>query len=149
VGGAAPSNGRVYVDHSRDIGAFNPCFPEYDITVDGNLAFGTVTFPLAFEGPPGVVHGGFVAVFFDCVVQHHNCDVGVTGKTTSLLVRYRRPTPLLTELDFEVTRAVDGRRVTSNAQLLEGGTVLCEAEMVAVAGDRAALPEVSPRRAGS
>ena len=78
-------DGRVYLDHARDIGAYNPCFPEYDIAVDGDRAHGTVTFPVPYEGPPGIVHGGFLAVFFDCVVQHHNCDVGVAGKTTSLV----------------------------------------------------------------
>ncbi len=71
-------------------------------------ASGTVTFPLVFEGPPGVVHGGVLATFFDCVVQHHNCDVGVAGKTTSLLVEYRRPTPLGVPLRFEIDR--DDRR---------------------------------------
>jgi acyl-coenzyme A thioesterase PaaI-like protein len=147
VGPAVASAGRVYVDHSRDIGAFNPCFPEYDVAVDGDDASGTVTFPLALEGPPGIVHGGFLAVFFDCVMQHHNCDVGVAGKTTSLALRYRRPVPLLTELRFEVTRAVDGHRITSAGRLADtDGTVLCEAEMGAVAGDRASLPDVSPRR---
>ncbi len=94
IGADAPADGRPYVDHARDIGAYNPCFPEYEITVDGPHASGTVTFPLVFEGPPGVVHGGVLATFFDCVVQHHNCDVGVAGKTTSLLLEYRRPTPL-------------------------------------------------------
>jgi hypothetical protein len=147
VGDAAASAGRVYIDHARDIGAFNPCFPEYDIAVDGEGAAGTVTFPLAFEGPPGIVHGGFLSVFFDCVMQHHNCDVGVAGKTTSLALRYRRPVPLLTELPFELTRAVEGGRITSTGRLTGGdGTVLCEADMGAVAGDRASLPEVSPRR---
>ena len=135
-----------YIDHARDIGAFNPCFPEYEITVDGDRASGTVSFPLAYEGPPGLVHGGFLAVFFDSVVQHHNCDVGVAGKTTSLALRYRRPTPLLTELRFEMTRAVDGSRIISDAQLLRDDKVLCEAHMDAIAGDRAALPAVSPRR---
>jgi acyl-coenzyme A thioesterase PaaI-like protein len=147
VGAAVDSAGRVYVDHSRDIGAFDPCFPEYRITVEGDRASGTVTFPVAFEGPPGIVHGGFLAVLFDCVIQHHNCDVGVAGKTTSLSLRYRRPAPLLTELRFEVERAVDGHRIASRGRLTDpSGTVLCEAEMGAVAGDRASLPAVSPRR---
>jgi hypothetical protein len=147
VGADVASDGRVYLDHSRDIGAFNPCFPEYSITVDGDRATGRVSFPVAYEGPPGLVHGGFLAVFFDSVIQHHNCDVGVAGKTTSLALRYRRPTPLLTDLDFEVTRVVDGERITSSGRLLAGDVVLCEAEMRAVAGDRARLPQVSPRRA--
>ncbi len=104
VGPRAGSDGRIYLDHSRDIGEYNPCFPEYDITVDGERARGTVTFPTVYEGPPGVVHGGFIALLIDCVVQHHNCDLGVAGKTSSLSVRFRRPTPLLEELRFEVDR---------------------------------------------
>jgi acyl-coenzyme A thioesterase PaaI-like protein len=149
IGRQAASEGRAYLDHSRDVGAFNPCFPTYEIRVDGDRASGTVRFPVVYEGPPGVVHGGFLAVFFDSIVQHHNCDLGVAGKTTSLTVTYRRPTPLVTELHFEVDRAVDDRRITSAARLLADGVVLCEAQVNAVAGDRALLPEVSPRRAGA
>ena len=143
VGGA---DGRVYVDHARDVGAYNPCFPEYEIAVDGDPATGTVTFPVAYEGPPGVVHGGFLGLFFDCVVQHHNCDVGVAGKTTSMAVRYKRPTPLLTTLSFSIDRQATEDRIRSTAQLVHGGKVCCEAEVDAIAGSRANLPEVSPRR---
>ena len=35
MGPAPPADGRAYVDHSRDIGAYNPCFPTYEIRVDG------------------------------------------------------------------------------------------------------------------
>ena len=146
IGPAADGDGRVYVDHARDIGAFNPSFPEYELVVDGGHASGTVTFPLAYEGPPGIVHGGFLAVFFDSVVQHHHCDVGVAGKTTSLALRYRRPTPLLTPLTFTIERRVEGDRIHSVAQLANGEKVVCEAEVEAIAGVRANLPEVSPRR---
>ena len=140
------SEGRVYVDHARDVGEFNPCFPTYRIRVEGDRATGTVRFPIVFEGPPGLVNGGVLAVFFDLIVQHHNCDVGVSGKTTSISLRFRRPTPLLAELAFEIERAVADSRITSRARLLADDTVLCEAEVKAVAGDLAALPEVSPRR---
>ncbi len=138
---------RVYLDHSRDIGAYNPAFPEYTIAVEGSRATGTVTFPLAFEGPPGIVHGGVLATFFDCVIQHHNCDVGVAGKTTSLLVAYHRPTPLLQPLSFEIERQVDERRITSQAALTLDDKPLCSATVQAVAGDRSRLSVVSPRRA--
>jgi hypothetical protein len=149
MGPAAPPDGRAYIDHSRDVGAFNPCFPEYAIRIEGDRAVGHVNFPLAYEGPPGLVHGGFLAVFFDSVIQHHNCDVGVAGKTTSLVVHYRKPTPLLTELAFEVERSVDDRRINSTARLTSDGVVLCEAQMSAVAGNLANLPEVAPRRTGA
>jgi hypothetical protein len=146
IGAAASADGRVYVDHASDIGDFNACFPTYRIEVDGDRAHGGVRFPVAYEGPPGLVHGGFLAVFFDCVIQHHNCEVGVAGKTTALNVNYRRPTPLLTDLEFAIERTVAERRIESSARLTAGDVVLCDAHMSAVAGDRSRLPEVSPRR---
>jgi hypothetical protein len=146
VGSNHQSHQRVYLDHGYDIGSFNPFFPEYEIEVEGAQAAGTVSFPLVFEGPPGCVHGGFLAVFFDCVIQHHNCEYGVAGKTTSLNVVYRRPTPILTTLQFQIERSADARRITSTAHVELDGTVLCQATMEAVAGDRSRLPEVAPRQ---
>jgi hypothetical protein len=146
LGPDAPEPGRPYVDHSRDVGAYNPCFPEYSISVEGAVAHGAVTFPIVYEGPPGVVHGGVLATFADCVVQHHNCDVGVAGRTTSLLVEYRRPVPLAVPLSFTIERATDGRRITSRLQIQRDGEVLCDATVEAVAGDRADLPFVPPRQ---
>jgi hypothetical protein len=147
VGADAPELTRPYVDHARDIGAYNPCFPEYEITVAGRRASGTVTFPIVFEGPPGIVHGGVLATFFDCVVQHHNCDLGVAGKTTSLVLEYRRPAPLGELLAFEIERIADARRITSHARLFRRDDTFCIATMEAVAGDRANLPYVWPRTA--
>lgn len=146
VGEAVDGDGRVYLDHGRDVGAYNPCFPEYDLAVDGPSARGTVAFPIAYEGPAGFVHGGFLALFADCIVQHHNCEVGVAGKTVSLAMRYRRPTPLLTELTVVADRRTEDGRIHSTVQLFDGDRLLCEAEVEAVAGDRGAMPEVSPRK---
>jgi acyl-coenzyme A thioesterase PaaI-like protein len=146
IGAAASGSGRVYLDHARDVGTYNPCFPDYDLVVDGERASGTVTFPIAYEGPPGVVHGGFLALLFDCAVQHHNCDVGVTGKTISMTLRYRRPAPLLRPLAFTIERSTTEARIRSQARLYAGGRLLCEADIAAVAADRASLPEVSARR---
>ena len=146
VGPDALSDQRVYIDHSRAIGAYNACFPEYTMQVDGDRAWGTVSFPLAYEGPPGIVHGGFLALFFDCAIQHHNCDLGTAGKTTALNLSYRRPTPLLQTVQFEIERSADDRRISSHSKVMLDGTLLCAATMEAVAGDRSRLPMVSPRR---
>jgi hypothetical protein len=119
---------RLYLDHAFDVGAYNPSFPEYHLAVvdgDPDTATGTVTFPLNFEGPPGLVHGGFLGVFFDCVTQHHNCATRLSGKTRSLTVKYRRPTPLLTELTFDVQRSESERGLTSTARLRLDDEVLC------------------------
>ena len=125
VGADVRPDQRVYVDHSRDIGSYNPAFPVYELTCADDRAEGTVEFPLIYEGPPGLVHGGFLAVFFDCVLQQLNCDLGLTGKTVTLALKYRRPTPLLTPLRVTASREIDGDRIRSHAQLLLGETVLC------------------------
>jgi hypothetical protein len=146
VGSAVESGGRVYLDHSHDMWSINPGIPEYELIVDGDRASGRVNFPIVFEGPPGIVHGGFLGVFFDSAMQHHNCDVGVAGKSTSLALRFRRPTPLVTDLDFTLERTEADGRIRSTGTLVHGDEVLCIAELEAVAGNRDALPEVSPRR---
>lgn len=147
IGADSDGEGRVYLDHSRAVGAFNPAFPNYTLEFDGDRAAGAVAFPIVYEGPPGVVHGGFLAVFFDQAIQHHNCDVGSAGKTTQLEVRYLAPTPLLRELRFEIERRVEERRIESDARLFAGDVLCATARMQAVAGRQASLPAVSPRRA--
>jgi hypothetical protein len=146
VGDGASDSQRVYIDHSRGVGAFNPFFPVYEMTVADDSATGAVEFPIGYEGPPGLVHGGFLAVFFDSVLQQLNCDLGLTGKTASLSLRYRRPTPMLTRLELKASRVVTADRINSEARLELGGKVLCEAEMASAIGNRDALPVVSPRR---
>lgn len=139
-------SGRVYLSHAFDVGSFNPCFPEYGFDhLDAETARGRVTFPLVFEGPPGLVHGGFLGVFFDCVTQHQSCAAGLAGRTRSLLVSYRRPTPILTELDFDIERTEVERGLTSTARLLYRGEVLCTGEVTT-----AAMPpeQVSANRFG-
>lgn len=125
---------RVYLNHATDIGAYNPCFPEYRFDrIDAEKAGGAVCFPLVYEGPPGLVHGGFLGVFFDCVIQHHNCVTGLSGKTRSLLVNFRRPTPVLTELRFDIDRSHVERGIASTARLLLGDEVLCTGEVTTLA----------------
>ncbi len=130
---------RVYLSHAFDIGAFNPCFPTYEFDrIDADTAEGTVTFPVVYEGPPGLVHGGFLAVFFDCVIQHQNCATQLSGKTRSLNVKFRRPTPILTELRFDIAAERVDRGVTSTARLSLDDEVLCigEATTLALSPDK-------------
>ncbi|MFE3543932.1 hypothetical protein ACFXK0_13280 [Nocardia sp. NPDC059177] len=145
---ADPATQRVYLDHAFDIGAFNPCFPEYTFDrITTASAAGRITFPLVHEGPPGLVHGGFLAVFFDAVVQHQSCAVGLAGKTRSMDITYRRPTPVLVELGFDITRVVAERGIESTARLLHDGEVLCSAlvRTVAVPLDRLTTARYGPR----
>jgi hypothetical protein len=130
IGSNDDGSRRIYLDHATDIGAFNPCFPEYHFDhFDAETASGRVAFPLVYEGPPGLVHGGFLAVFFDCVMQHQNCLAGLSGKTRSLKVTFRRPAPVLTDLRFDIARSEVERGITSTARLLLDDEVLCIGEV--------------------
>jgi len=150
IGADDDGSRRVYLDHATDIGAFNPCFPEYRFDhLDGEIASGSVNFPLVYEGPPGLVHGGFLAVFFDCVMQHQSCMAGLAGKTRSLQVTFRRPTPVLTQLRFDIVRCEVHRGITSTARLLLDDEVLCvgEANTLALAPDKLTGHRFGKRRA--
>jgi hypothetical protein len=134
IGSDQDGSRRVYLDHATDIGAFNPCFPEYRFDhLDAQAASGQVNFPLVYEGPPGLVHGGFLAVFFDCVMQHQNCLAGLSGKTRFLNVRFRRPTPVMTDLRFDIARSQVDRGITSTARVLLDDEVLCVGEVETLA----------------
>ena len=152
IGPGSSEAQRVYLDHAFDVGAYNPCFPEYNFDqLDADTASGRVSFPLVYEGPPGLVNGGFLAVFFDCVTQHQSCASGRTGKTRSLTVTFRRPTPILTELRFDVARSESDGRVTSTARLLLGDEVLCTGEFSTVASspDKLSVFDFGKRRVES
>ncbi|BBX83524.1 hotdog family protein [Mycolicibacterium aubagnense] len=140
IGADAGDAQRIYLDHAFDIGAYNPCFPEYAFDhLDDETASGRVTFPLVYEGPPGLVNGGFLAVFFDCVTQHQSCAVERTGKTRALTLTFRRPTPILTELHFDIVRVESDGSVISTARLLRGDEVLCIGEFSTAASRPAGL----------
>jgi hypothetical protein len=150
MGTTATDQQRIYLDHSRDIGLYNPCYPEYSFDhIDRETASGTVNFPVAYEGPPGLVFGGFIAVFFDCVSQHQNCVIGLSGKTRSFNLRYRRPTPILTDLRFDIARSAQDSEVTSVARLTLNDEVLCIAEIsaISVPADRLVTTQFGKRRA--
>ena len=150
IGDDGADSQRVYLSHAFDIGAFNPCFPEYEFDrIATEAAAGRVTFPVVYEGPPGLVHGGFLAVFFDCVIQHQNCATELSGKTRSLNVKFCRPTPILTELRFDISRSQEDREVTSTARLLLDDEVLCigEATTLALSPDKLTGFNFGKRRA--
>ena len=105
---------------------------------------GRVTLGKAHEGPPGLVHGGVVAMLLDHALARSARVAGHGGLTASLTVRYKRPAPLGVPL---VVRGqlgeVDGRRSTATAWLTaadDPDTVLAEGEalLVALRPDRAA-----------
>ena len=123
--------------------------PSTTITVDGDRAVGHGRRSRSpTRARPASSTAASSAVFFDCVVQHHNCDVGVAGKTTSLAVRFRRPTPLLTAAALRRSSA-QRRRRTASARPRGCCTTTrcsCEAEVGPSPATGPTCPTVSPRR---
>lgn len=88
-------------DHSPMIGIANPLAPPMVLKPAENRIVAEVHFGQAYEGPPGCVHGGYVAAAFDEVLGAAQSLSGAPGMTGTLTVRYERPTPLLSDLRFE------------------------------------------------
>ena len=103
--------------------------PDLTISHDGEATRGTVNFGISFEGPPGCVHGGYVAHFFDQVLGQHNLFAKVPAMTGTLSVRYLNGTPLLRDLGFEIRHETAGdRKVITRGSLSAEGEVFAEAE---------------------
>ncbi len=79
----------AFFDHSPLIGIANPLAPPIRLAVLGNKVEGRVTFGVAYEGPPGHVHGGFLAAAFDEVLGMAQSLTGNPGMTGTLTIRYR------------------------------------------------------------
>ena len=126
----------AFFDYSPLIGRSNPLAPPIFLTVDGKVVHGTVRFGRAYEGPPGHVHGGFVAAAFDEVLGFVQSTTGQPGMTGTLTIRYRRPTPLDTDLRFEATvQRVEGRKIFAEGRLYDGDALTAEAEGIFISVD--------------
>lgn len=126
----------AFFDQSPLIGLSNPLAPPMKLEARDSRIHGEATFGSAYEGPPGHVHGGFVAAAFDEVLGFAQSLTGNPGMTASLTVRYRRPTPLHVTLRFEAgVDRVEGRKIYASGKVLLGETVTAEAEGIFVSVD--------------
>jgi hypothetical protein len=129
---------QAFFDHSPLIGRANPLAPPLSLeaTPDGKRVFGSACFGSAYEGPPGCVHGGWVAAAFDELLGFAQSLTATPGMTGTLTIRYRKPTPLHTELRFEAwVERIEGRKCFAAGKLEADGVVTAEAEGIFVAID--------------
>lgn len=119
----------AFFDHSPFIGLANPLSPPVHFEFDRERITGRVTFGAAYEGPPGCVHGGYVAGTFDELLGAAQSLSGTQGMTARLEVNYRSPTPLHTELRLEARmERRDGRKLYCKGWMWDGDRVCAEAE---------------------
>jgi acyl-coenzyme A thioesterase PaaI-like protein len=131
---------RAMLDRSPIIGLGNPVAPPLAFRVVDDHVEGIGSFGLQYEGPPNSVHGGFVAAAFDEVLGMAQSLTGRPGMTGTLAVKYRKPTPVHTELRFiaRVDR-VEGRKIFASGELFAGETLCAEAEGVFISVDFEAM----------
>lgn len=118
-----------FVDHSPVIGLANPTAPPLSLRLEGRQVIGKAVFGMAYEGPPGHVHGGWIASTFDEVLGMTQSISGKSGMTANLSIDYKRPTPLHTEITYvgELDR-VDGRKIHTIGRAYDpAGNLLDEA----------------------
>jgi acyl-coenzyme A thioesterase PaaI-like protein len=128
----APSPASFF-DRSPFIGMANPLAAPISLSVveEGEVreVEGRAVFGAAYEGPPGCLHGGFVAAAFDEVLGFAQTLSGRPGMTGTLTVIYRNPTPLYTELRFRAgVDRVEGRKIFAWGKCYAGDMLTAEAE---------------------
>ena len=105
------------------LGIRNAIAPPMVVARDGDRRVADVVLGAAYEGPPGLVHGGICALLLD-----HILGEAASAMTGTLTLRYVRATPLgAVHLEAEVV-ASEGRKRTVRGTLsdAEGTTVTAE-----------------------
>lgn len=121
--------GPDYLPRSPVVGETSPFAPPFSWDVRDGRAFATATLGAPYEGPPGFVHGGMIALVFDEVLGMANIASGSPGMTGTLTVKYRRPTPLRHPVQLEGwVERVQGRRILTRGTMHVDGTLTAEAK---------------------
>jgi hypothetical protein len=131
VGGPAEAGGddARLLERSGITGHSNPLSAPLHIWLDGDRVRGWAQYPQQYEGPPGCVHGGFVAAAFDDLLGAAQMLSGTAGFTGTLTIRMVRPTPLHRRIDYEGgLDHVEGRKIFTWGKARQGEDLVAEAE---------------------
>jgi acyl-coenzyme A thioesterase PaaI-like protein len=135
-GGAAlagPPDG-VLVERSPVSGRSNPLAPPLHLEMSEGVTTGWAVWTDAYEGPPGCLHGGFVAAAFDDLMGLAQMASGKAGYTGTLTVRMIRPTPLNRRISYEAhLERLEGRKIWCRATAHDDDVLLAEAEILFIA----------------
>ena len=137
-------------DRSPITGHANPMAPPADLRADveAGVVRGEVTFGPAFEGAPGIVHGGFVAALLDEALGMACIFSGGPGMTAELTTRYRHHTPIGTALEVEARLdSVDGRKIRTSGAVRHGDEILVEGSGLFIAVDVEKFARLAAARA--
>ncbi|MFC4561419.1 PaaI family thioesterase [Nocardiopsis mangrovi] len=114
-------------------GPTNPAAPPLRLERDGDGLRGEVVLGGVYQGPPGLVHGGWIAALLDQALGSAANAAGVPCLTAKLDVDYRDPTPL--NVPLHITARVTGaerRKVFVSAEIRHNGEVTAEGTAIMV-----------------
>ncbi|MEB3370613.1 PaaI family thioesterase [Saccharopolyspora mangrovi] len=121
--------------HNPVEGPGNPLAPPMvglEIDESGTTS-STALLSAAYEGPPGRVHGGWVASLLDHAVGRAVAVAGHPAMTVSLTVDYRRGTPHGVPLTINARfTGEEGRKVFATAEIVADGEITAEASAILV-----------------
>ena len=132
-GGAAVAGpaDAVLAERSPVSGRSNPLAPPLHLEMTEGVTRAWAIWTDAYEGPPGCLHGGFVAAAFDDVMGLAQMASGRAGFTGTLTVRMLKPTPLHQRIDYEAwLDHAEGRKIWCKATARHGDVLLGEAEIL-------------------
>ena len=122
------------VERSPVSGRGNPLAPPLTYSFDGDTTRAWAIFSSAYEGPPGGVHGGYVAGAFDELLGVAQIAGKAAGFTASLTVRYRALTPVGRRVEYEAGLGErDGRKMKLWGRSTVDGELVAEAEGLFIA----------------
>lgn len=118
-----------FTSHSPVTGPLNALASIVTLSSSDTEVVAEVVYGDAYEGPPGHVHGGFIAAIFDEVLGFAQALSGAPGMTGKLEITYRSPTPLHTPLRvagrFE---RIEGRKIFTTGTIHAGDRLCAEAK---------------------
>ncbi len=135
-GGAASASpaDAVLVERSPVSGRSNPLAPPLHLEMSEGVTRGWAVWTDAYEGPPGCLHGGYVAAAFDDLMGLAQMASGKAGYTGTLTVRMLKPTPLNHRIDYEAhLERLEGRKIWCRATARAGDQLLADAEILFIA----------------
>ena len=131
---AWPEGERPLIERGPFVGRSNPIATPLHLERDGEITRGWAVHRSAVEGGVGDLHGGVVAGVFDDLLGAAQMVGPVTGRTGTLTVRFRSPSPVGQRIDYEARLdRVEGRKAFCSGTARAGDVLLAEAEAIFVA----------------
>ena len=117
------------------VGRWHPLAPPLELVDAGPEPVAEVTYATSYEGFPGIVHGGFIALGFDFITVLAAFLNGSRGVTGSLQVKYRKPVPLGEPLRYRAwIDKTSGRAAVVRGELTGPDGVYAQAETLVIGG---------------